>query len=66
MSGRNIYLTEKEQSALRNTASEWCDIMMNGDKESCDCAEARLNDGLGSALKKLYKGLNGERIYKNY
>lgn len=66
MSGRNIYLTEKEQSALRATASEWCDMMSMGDKESCDCVEERLNDGLGSALKKLYKGLNGERIYKGY
>lgn len=64
--GRNIYLTEKEQKALRDSASEWCEIMGNGDSESCDCVEERLNNGLGSALKKLYKGLNGERIYKNY
>ena len=26
----------------------------------------RLYDGLGSALKKLYKGLNGYRAYKSY
>lgn len=66
MGGRNIYLTEKEQKALRDSASEWWDIMNGGDAESCDCAEKRLNDGLGSALRKLYKGLNGERIYKEY
>ena len=66
MSGRNIYLTEKEQLALIDSASEWCEMMSNGDKESCECAEERLNNGLGSALRKLYKGRNGERIYKDY
>ena len=66
MSGINIYLTEKEQKALRDSASEWCDIMSSGNAESCACVEERLNDGLGSALRKLYKGLNGERIYKEY
>lgn len=66
MAGRNVYLTEKEMSALRQSSSEWCDIMSGGDEESCDCVEEQLNNGLGSALKKLYKGLNGERVYKNY
>lgn len=66
MSGRNIYLTEKEQKALRNICSEWCDIMNSGNKEACDCVEESLNNGLGSALRKLYKGLNGERLYKDY
>lgn len=64
--GRSIYLTEKEQKALRDSASEWCEIMSGGDAEACECVEERLNNGLGSALKKLYKGLNGERIYKDY
>ena len=64
--GRAIYLTEKEQMALRESASEWCEIMSNGDAEACDCVEERLNNGLGSALKKLYKGLSGARIYEDY
>jgi hypothetical protein len=64
--GRNIYLTDNEQAALRNSASEWCEIMGDGDAESANCVEERLNNGLGSALKKLYKGLNGERVYKDY
>jgi len=64
--GRNIYLTQKEQQALRETASEWCDIMCGGNAEACDCVEERLNEGLGSALRKLYKGLNGERLYTGY
>ena len=28
--------------------------------------EERLNEGLGSAMKKLYKGCNGARIYQDY
>lgn len=63
---RNIYFTDKEIESLRATSSEWCDIMSSGDEESNNSVEERLNDGLGSALKKLYKGLNGERVYKNY
>lgn len=66
MSGQNIYLTEKEQQALRDSCSEWCEIMSYGDEESLNNVEERLNNGLGSALRKLYKGLNGERIYKDY
>lgn len=64
--GRKIYLTDKEQAALINTASEWCSMMSEGDLESVECAEERLSNGLGSALKKLYKGLNGESIYAEY
>ena len=66
MRGRNIYFTEKEQKALISSASEWCSMMSEGDEESFDCVEERLNNGLGSALRKLYKGRNGENIYKDY
>ena len=31
MAGRNVYLTEKEISALRKTCSEWCEMMEDGD-----------------------------------
>jgi len=61
---RNIYLTEKEIEALISTSSEWCDMMSSGDDISF--VDDKLNDGLGFALKKLYKGKNGEQIYKNY
>lgn len=63
---RNIYFTDKELKALRDTCSEWCEIMSYGDSKSVEEVEERLDDGLGSALRKLYKGLNGERIYKDY
>ncbi len=64
--GRNIYLTDKEQDALRDSASEWCGMMADGDLESIELVEERLNSGLGSALKKLYKGLEGEKIYEEF
>lgn len=64
--GRSIYLTEKEIFALIDTSTEWVDMMMNGNIPAMQEADDRLNNGLGRALKKLYKGRNGERIYKDY
>lgn len=64
--GRTIYLSEKEITALRDTAGEWCEMMSYGDKEANKCVEECMENGLGSALKKLYKGTNGERTYKDY
>lgn len=64
--GRSIYLTEKEILALIDTSGEWIQMMMDGDNPAQQEADDRLNNGLGRALKKLYKGRNGERIYKDY
>lgn len=64
--GRTIYFSDKEILALQSTAREWCEMMGEGDEEAVRCVDTRLNDGLGSALKKLYKNLNGYRIYKDY
>nr|DAF69762.1 MAG TPA: hypothetical protein [Caudoviricetes sp.] len=64
--GRNIYLTEKEIFALIDTSTEWIQMMMNGDIPAQQEVDDRLNNGLGRALKKLYKGRNGEKIYKDY
>lgn len=63
--GRNIYFTDKELKALRSSATEWCEMMADGE-ETVDDVEEKLNNGLGSALKKLYKGCNGEKAYKDY
>lgn len=41
-------------------------MMMNGGVLAMQEAEDRLNNGLGRALKKLYKGRRGERNYKDY
>lgn len=64
--GKTIYFSDLEMDALRKTAGEWCSMMGDGDEDAVQCVDERLNDGLGSALKKLYKGLNGYEIYKNY
>ena len=64
--GRTIYLSEKEIAALTATAGEWGEMMNSGDEESRKCTKERMENGLGSALKKLYKGCNTERIYKDY
>lgn len=64
--GRSIYLTDKEIQAIRSTATEWCSMISDGDDKSRLCVEKRLNEGLGSSLKKLYKDTIGERIYQNY
>lgn len=64
--GRNIYFSEKEIIALIETSTEWIDMMMNGNIPAMQEADDRLNEGLGRALKKLYKGRNGERAYEDY
>lgn len=65
--GRNIYLTNKEIQALRSSAAEWCDMIGEGEDETClDALNERLENGLGSALRKLYKGCNGESVYRKY
>lgn len=61
-----IYLSEKEASALINIVEEWCDIMGDGDKESCNRVDKALDNCLGSALYKLYAGRIGQRHYEEY
>lgn len=63
--GKRIYLTDKEILALVHTCGEWSEIMSEGE-DTFECVEDRLKDGLGSALKKLYKGRNGYNTYKDY
>lgn len=61
-----LYLTNKEINALIESATEWCSMMGDGDEDSCKQAEERMDNGLGSALYKLYKGRNGQRNYEEY
>ena len=58
--------SEKEILVLIDTSGEWIQMMMDGDAPTQQEVDNRLNDGLGRALKKLYKGRKGERIYKDY
>lgn len=64
--GRSIYFSEKEILALIDTSGEWIQMMMDGDVLTQQEVDNRLNNGLGRALKKLYKGSDMERVYKDY
>ncbi len=63
--GRNIYFTDRELQQIRNYVSEAVDTLdeASGTYEQVD---KDMEDGLGSALRKLYKGLNGESKYAKY
>lgn len=61
-----VYLTEKEVLALIGVTTSWCSIMSDGDEECAASVDEQLDNGLGSALYKLYKGRHGRRIYADY
>lgn len=63
--GRNIYFSEIEILALISICEEWQSIMGEG-IDTVDRVDDMLTDGLGSALKKLYKGKVGEELYGMY
>lgn len=65
MKGRTIYLTNDEILALTAICSEWESMMSEGE-ETAHLVDERLDEGLGSALKKLYKGREGQKAYKEY
>ena len=63
--GRSIYFTDKELKQIRNYALEAIEILgeVSGTWEQ---TERDLDDGLGSAMRKLYKGYNGEARFVKY
>ncbi len=63
--GRNIYFTDKELQQVRNYVVEAVDILGEASK-TYEQVDKDMEDGLGSALRKLYKGLNGESRYAKY
>lgn len=63
--GRSIYFTDKELKQIRNYALEAIEIL--GEAEGTwEQTEKDLDDGLGSAMRKLYKGYNGEARFVKY
>lgn len=63
--GRSIYFTDKELKQIRDYALEAIEIL--GEAESAwEQTEKDLDDGLGSAMRKLYKGYNGEARFAKY
>lgn len=65
MAGVNIYLTEKEQTMLIEYVTNGVSIL--GEAEGTwEQVQEDMENGLGKALYKLYKGRVGARHYKKY
>lgn len=63
--GRSIYLTDLEIEKLIDYTGEAVNILGEADA-TAEQTEIDMENGLGSAMRKLYKGRNGERIYAKY
>ena len=63
--GRSIYFTDKELKQIRNHALEAIEILGEA-SGTWEQTERDLDDGLGSAMRKLYKGYNGEVRFAKY
>mgnify|MGYP000465232059 FL=1 len=63
--GRSIYFTDKELKQIRNYALEAIEILGEA-SGTWEQTEKDLDDGLGSAMRKLYKGYNGEARFSKY
>lgn len=63
--GRSIYLTDREINQLIIYAEEALGILGQGE-DTWQQTEIDMNNGLGSALRKLYRGKIGERAYEKY
>lgn len=60
---RQIYFTQKEIDCLRDVASNW---LYNTEKENPELAKRMMKKGLGSAMRKLTKGLGRGRYFNKY
>lgn len=65
MNGIQISLTGKERERLIDAVACYIDIMSEG-FDTSESLNIELNNGLGKAMFKLYKGLNGEQHYIDY
>lgn len=63
--GRSIYFTEQELKMILKYMNEAINILGESENNYED-VDTDMNNGLGSAMRKLYKGRNGERIYAKY
>lgn len=63
--GRNIYFTDRELQQIRNYVFEAVEILGEA-SETYKQVDEDMENGLGSALQKLYKGCNGESKYEKY
>ena len=63
--GQNIYFTDRELSMVRDYVFETTDILGNA-SDTAEQVDEDMENGLGSALRKLYKGCIGESKYAKY
>lgn len=63
--GRNIYFTNQELLQILTYIEEAVDILGEAE-DTWEQTEKDMKNGLGSALRKLYKGRNGEKNYTEY
>ena len=63
--GRNIYFADRELSMVRDYVFEATDILGNA-SDTAEQVDKDMENGLGSALRKLYKGCIGESKYAKY
>jgi hypothetical protein len=63
--GRSIYFTDKELKQIRDYTSEAIEILGEASGTTKQIDED-LDNGLGSAMRKLYKGCNGELRFAEY
>lgn len=65
MAGIRIYLTEQEQNMLIKYTSEAVGILGEAE-DTYEETEKDMENGLGSALYKLYEGRTGQMCYEDY
>ena len=63
--GRSIYFTEQEILMLLDYTRGYAELLGESE-ENWEQTEIDMNNGLGSALRKLSKGRNCERVYAKY
>ena len=61
--GRSIYFTDLEIEKLIDYVSNSVELLAEGTREQ---TAEDMENGLGSAMRKLYKGRRGEKIYAKY
>lgn len=61
----NISLTNREIELVVSACNQYIELMEEGE-ETRNYTIYEVETGLGSALRKLYKGRNGQRVYARY
>ena len=60
-----ISLTEREIELVLSACGQYIELMENGE-DTHEYTIYELKTGLGSALRKISKGRNGQRVYAGY